>query len=444
MKTPARAMWRLHLAAVCALGSMCVVAVVDLRPRATVPDILLVVLDDVAAADLALYGGPVATPNLTALAGGGVLFTRAYANPTCAPTRRAMLTGHWWVTGNGPGCPGESADTNTPQGSEVFLPEALPHASGICGKWHLGADPAGGPTERAPIVQGFDFWLAGSPGNVDGCGGTGYSSWLRIDAEQGWHSSSISTGYEPTAVRQAWTAGWATATSPKLAVVSINLAHSPFHAPPPSLLPVNYVVGPGNLGKYEAMIVAYDTLLGQILAQVDLETTLVVVVGDNGTPPSVAPDRDKAKGTPFERGCRVPLVIAGGPTVGERVSDELVHAVDIWATLIEAGGGTAPGGSPFPIVSSSLMPILLDQPHAAPHEYVLVGSRWGDTDGDIASIRLDGTKLRQRDLDGDLTVDVTELYDLSTDPDEVVNQAANPAFADTVAAHLAWTAQALP
>jgi len=409
------------------------------------PDIVVFVLDDVAAADLALYGGPISCPNIEALAGSGVTFTRAYANPTCAPSRRSLLTGHWWVTGNGPPC--AAADAHTPTLAEAFLPEALPaYTSGLIGKWHLGGNPYSGlPWEKAPIAHGFDIWTAGMPANVQECGGASYTSWLEVTADASLYSSVISTAYEPSRSKTLFLQGWAVSSSPRLAVVNLNLAHAPFHVPPASVLPSGYQVGQGNRGKFEAMVVAYDHLIGQMLAAVDLECSLVVVVGDNGTPPPVAPAQDKAKGTTFERGVRVPLVMAGLPVNAPgRSESALVHLVDIWATLVEAGSGSVPGGSPYELVGKSLMPYLAGIDHPCPREWVLVGSRWGSADGDIASVRVDGTKLRNLDADGDGVAETLEYYDLVADPGETTNLISDPARGMEIVEHMAWTASALP
>lgn len=422
-----------------------IAAAILLLAQAT-PDIAIFVMDDVAAADLALYGGPVSCPNLEALAAQGVTFTRAYANPTCAPTRRALLTGHWWVTGNGLSCPGESPDVYTPLAAEAFLPEALPqYVAGITGKWHLGV-PQVGPAELAPISHGFEYWIAGSPTNVLECGGSSYTNWLRVDADfSGYYRSALSTSHQSIAVRSAFVSGWPVVLSPKLAYVNPNLAHAPFHAPPANILPPGYVVAPGPRGRYEAMIVAWDFLLGQMLAQVNLGTTLVIVTSDNGTPPNVAPVSTKAKGSTFERGVRVPLVVAGLPVNAPgRSVGELVHLVDIWSTCVGVGSGSVPGGSPWPEAGRSLAPYLANVAHPAPHEFVLVGSRWGATDGDVASVRSDLTKLRNLDADGDGVAEALEFYDLATDPNETNNLIADPAWGMAIVEHMAWTAQVLP
>ncbi len=402
------------------------------------PDVVVFVWDDIGKLDIDLYGGSAPTPSLNALAAAGVTFTRAYANPMCEPSRLSLMTGVWAVTTNGVQ-PCDPPDAETPSLAYEFLPEALPlHISGLVGKWHLGADPLGGPWQIAPIRHGFDYWTAGHAGNVSHCAGTNYGIWERVNASISFYSSTVVTTYEPAAVRDAFNLGWTHTASPKLAVVAGQLAHGPFHVPP-----APYFTGPvpgTTRGRYEAMIEANDYILGQMLANSDLETTLVIVVGENGTPGQVAPDSAKAKFTSYERGVRVPLVIAGaGVTNPGRVNDELVHLVDLWATAIEAGGGTAPGGSPRPIRSVSLGPILRDEVHAPPHTWVLVGHNWGHPGdrGNRAAVSV-SVKLIQWDDDGDTIVDREELFDLGADPLEATNLLTSPSYASDLAAARAF------
>ena len=387
-------------------------------------DVLIFVLDDVAAADLALYGGPVVLPALEALAQRGVTFERAYANPTCAPSRRSLFTGHWWLTGNGASCT-DASEPSSPPASEWMLPEMLPgHQSALVGKWHLGASPVGRRWECAALDQGFDRWLAGSAANVQSCGGQNYTSWMKVELCR----ERREVAYEPLVVTEAALGFLAEPGGPKLTVVCTNLAHEPFHRPPEELLPVGYPPTVGSRARYEAMLVALDGLLARLLAAVDLDRTLVMVVGDNGTPPDVAPDPLRAKSTTFERGIRVPLVVAGGPvSVPGRRSQRLTHIVDLWATAIEWGQGhaVAPGRTPYPIRARSLLPTLQKQPDKG-HDFVIAGSQWGADDGDRCIRTAGGFKLRQVDVDGDRIPEREELYDLVRDPHELRDLSGDP------------------
>src|SRR5215210_2829984 len=57
------------------------------------PNILLIMSDDMGFSDLGCYGSGIQTPNLDALAKGGVRFTQFYNMGRCCPTRAALLTG---------------------------------------------------------------------------------------------------------------------------------------------------------------------------------------------------------------------------------------------------------------------------------------------------------------------------------------------------------------
>ena len=57
------------------------------------PNVLLIMVDDMGWADLGCYGSEIATPNLDALAAGGLRFTQFYNTARCCPTRASLLTG---------------------------------------------------------------------------------------------------------------------------------------------------------------------------------------------------------------------------------------------------------------------------------------------------------------------------------------------------------------
>ena len=57
------------------------------------PNIILIMSDDVGYSDIGCYGGEIRTPNLDALAAGGIRYTQFYNTSRCCPTRAALLTG---------------------------------------------------------------------------------------------------------------------------------------------------------------------------------------------------------------------------------------------------------------------------------------------------------------------------------------------------------------
>ena len=116
--------------------------------RKATPNILFIVADDLGYSDLGSYGGEIDTPNLDALAEGGVRLTQFYTMGRCCPSRASILTGqyphrvglgHMTQDINQPGYRGQVSD------QAQTIAQALKPAgyrSFIAGKWHLGTpDP---------------------------------------------------------------------------------------------------------------------------------------------------------------------------------------------------------------------------------------------------------------------------------------------------------------
>ena len=65
----------------------CVAAVSATAQDRSRPNILVILADDLGYSDLGCYGGEIATPNLDALAAGGLRFTQFYNTARCWPSR---------------------------------------------------------------------------------------------------------------------------------------------------------------------------------------------------------------------------------------------------------------------------------------------------------------------------------------------------------------------
>jgi arylsulfatase B len=97
----------------------------------------------------------------------------------------------------------------------------------------------------------------------------------------------------------------------------------------------------------KAMTEAMDTEIGRLLASMDpatLANTYVIFVGDNGTNgEAITPPWDpaKGKGTVFEGGINVPLIITGPTVLPGAESPALLHVVDLFATIAELAGADA-------------------------------------------------------------------------------------------------------
>ena len=61
----------------------------------SVPNIVLILADDLGYADIGYNGGKASTPNIDRLASEGVKLQRFYVAPLCSPTRAGLMTGRW-------------------------------------------------------------------------------------------------------------------------------------------------------------------------------------------------------------------------------------------------------------------------------------------------------------------------------------------------------------
>jgi arylsulfatase B len=342
------------------------------------PNILLVIADDLGAADVGVYAaewnnvgslGAPPTPVMDRLAADGVRFTTAWSNPVCSPTRATLMTGRYgFRTGVGTLVTGQQAQTvGTPLAlEETTLAEAIPsgYRAGLFGKWHIGNTAASG-YPSPPGAQGFEVHQGILSGAL-----TNYSAWTKdvfIDDGDGVvEAAEVSrvdrTSYvtdELVADASAWIAAQ---NGPWLAVLAVTAPHSPFHIPPAGTFDVAVDADcTSTLDAarrcYRAMVQSLDTSLGALLDDPALRAnTIVIFVGDNGPPSMVAPPGFGAqnKDTVFEGGVRVPLIVAGPTIARGRVVTDPVNLVDLFATIVEATGGDARTG----VDSVSLVPYL--------------------------------------------------------------------------------------
>lgn len=140
------------------------------------PNILLIVVDDLAFTDLGAFGGEIKTPHLDKLARDGLRMTQFYTAATCSPTRAMLLTGvdHHLVglgnmaeelAPNQKGQPGYEGYLNTRAASLPGRLREAGYATMMAGKWHLGLDE-----NNSPAARGFEqsyALLQGGAGHLD-------------------------------------------------------------------------------------------------------------------------------------------------------------------------------------------------------------------------------------------------------------------------------------
>ena len=405
------------------LGSL--LAFFLLADPASAQDVTLFLLDDVGRADLDRLIAEGRAPAFRKLVQEGFTFSNAFANPICQPTRRSLDFGRFEVDWTGRIC---TDDPGLIPATEVSLAERVGVRSAFFGKWHEGGHPEGGPYTLAAQGHGWHHWRAGVAGGINACGGTDYFNWNRI--EDGSVNFTLDL-YQPTVQYQRWLEWKIAGRAPRLTMFSIPLAHAPFHRPPRPWLPDGYPPTHSQHAKYQAMIVACDTMLGRMLARMEPQDVLILT-SDNGTPGELIGSQ-RAKGTTFERGLRVPLMLYG-KGIPRGTSAALVHVVDVHSTV-----GELLGAPPDPTLDSrSLMPLVRGDTQA-PHDYILCGTIGNNVWADDVCVRSSRFKLRR--FGPGLAQE--EFYDLGRDPDELVNRLDDAHLSETIAAHRTWLDEAL-
>ena len=148
------------------VSAACLLGQTESRAAARgLPNIVLIYADDVGYGDLSCYGATaVRTPNLDAVAGGGLRFMNAHApSATCTPSRYTLLTGEYaWRKPGTAILPGDAALIIKP--GQLTIPALLKrrgYSTGVVGKWHLGLGDGeinwNGEIKPGPLEVGFDY-----------------------------------------------------------------------------------------------------------------------------------------------------------------------------------------------------------------------------------------------------------------------------------------------
>nr|WP_241262919.1 arylsulfatase [Parahaliea mediterranea] len=154
------------------------------------PNIVLIVVDDMGYTDMGAFGGEIKTPNLDALAFGGLRLTNFYTAPTCSPTRAMLMTGvdnHLVGLGNmkellspnQKGRPGYEGYLNKRAASMAEILKREGYNTYMTGKWHLGFEES-----QSPAGHGFERSFAllnGGGGHFDNLGMFGTPATYRRD-----------------------------------------------------------------------------------------------------------------------------------------------------------------------------------------------------------------------------------------------------------------------
>ena len=289
------------------------------------PNVLLILSDDHSVPYLGIYGNPdLKTPRLDRLARRGVLFHRAYtAAPQCVPSRATILSGRNVLDI-------EMSRFSAPLPREVpTIPEWLDSANyytGICGRhYHLDGSARQAPKtittlEKYDLVtfpDRVDFLQKGTDDEVLGQfqsfldevpDGNPFFMWMNFSDP---HRRFTADAYEP----------------------------NPAHLRLPGGMPDTEEVR-RDLAQHYGEIMRLDEHVGEVLDELkrhgQAENTIVIFMGDNGAALL------RGKGTLYDMGIHVPLIVAGPGIEAGIATDALVSGVDIAPTILALAGMTVP------------------------------------------------------------------------------------------------------
>ncbi|MEI7900576.1 MAG: sulfatase-like hydrolase/transferase [bacterium] len=384
------------------------------------PNILFIVGDDMGYADVGFHGcKDIPTPNLDALAASGVRFTSGYVSgPYCSPTRAGLMTGRYQQRFGHEFNPGGSEGLPLTETTVADRLKAAGYATGLVGKWHLGAQPALHPQKR-----GFDdfFGFLGGAHSYFASGGIlrGTEPVKELDY------TTDAFGREAVAFIERHKA------APWFLYLAFNAVHTPMHATDDRLAKFP-AVADKQRRTYDAMMLAMDEAIGDVrkkLAETGLEkNTLVMFISDNGGPgmpgttvngSSNAPLRG-SKRTTLEGGIRVPFIVSWPGRLKPGVYGQPAIQLDLTATALAAAGAKADT-----LDGVNLLPYLTGEKAGPPHEalYWRLGQQMAIRAGDWKLVRYD-SNADTRTGTRSQPVTAAKLYNLADDIGEAKDLAA--------------------
>lgn len=383
------------------------------------PNVILIITDDQGYGDIGAHGHPLLkTPNLDALHAESVRLTDFHVDPTCSPSRAALLSGRYstrtgvWHTING---------RSMMSGDELTLAElfkANGYATAMIGKWHLGTNYPCRPSD-----QGFDHTIW----HLDGCIGGGPDYWGNDYFDDTYLKNGEWTEFKGYCT-DVWfdeAAKWVEEQKDKpfFLYLSTNAPHGPYYVDEKYAKPYRNAGLPEKLPEFYGMIANIDENIGTFRKKLDelglTENTLLIFMSDNGTAAGWICLKDNYKyfnagmrgwkSFAWEGGHRVPSFWhwpAGGLSGGRDVSEMTAH-IDILPTMVDMLKLEKPTGKKLdgiPITS----PLLGVEKETLPERTLFVHVQRAHTPPKwVASVAMRGP---WRLIEG------KELYNLNNDP----------------------------
>lgn len=399
------------------------------------PNILVIVADDMGYGDIGIHGSKdIPTPNIDALAKGGIRFTDAYVSgPYCSPTRAGLLTGRY------PQRFGHEFNLDTsPASSHFGLPlgettmadrlKAAGYTTALFGKWHLGSGE-----KFHPMARGFDEFFGFLGGDHSYLDSEAASRNPLLDGRK----VVVETKYLTDAFADRAVAFIKRQKSqPFFLYLAFNAVHTPMQTTDKYLARFPHIVD-RQRRTYAAMLSAMDDGIGKTLAALRAEgldeNTLIFFLNDNGGPTmagttingsSNAPLRGSKRQT-WEGGIRVAFIIRWkGHLVEGKTDARPIIQLDMLPTALAAAGV-----EPQPqwrLDGVNLLPFLIGKMSGQPHEalYWRLGQHMAIRKGDWKLVKTAEGPLKEVDPSTFDYLSGAELYNLAEDISETRNLAS--------------------
>lgn len=411
------------------------------------PDIVFIIVDDLNDWLGCLEGHPDAkSPNIDALATGGMLFRQAYCNaPQCRPSRTSLNHGIYpFQTGTYFNAKAKEEETiATPTLQEFFSDHGYRVVSG--GKVHHGGPGRVGdellsrPRDPKP-PKGKDTFGAMKPPNDgyaldapdEAMGDYKVAQWAKLKwAELGDKPLFMSVGFfrphRPLQVPKTYFDKFPLASIKRPAEpdgddwddmppfarrLARTHAHKPLHD---GLSDHEFIVKNGQwdatIQAYLASIAFVDRQIGSFLEALkhnprDRET-IVLLVSDHGW--HLGEKKHWCKGAIWEQTTHIPFIVQGPGIQAGTICDQPVSLIDVYPSLVDLAGFDVPSFLSGTSIRPQLRDPNLERPPAI--------SSYGEGNTAIRTNRWRYIRYE----DGS-----EELYDHRSDPDEWANLAADP------------------
>ena len=371
------------------------------------PNILLIIADDMGRdATFGFSEGSLKpiTPHINSIKNNGITFQNFWSYPTCSPTRASIITGKYGYR-TGVKWAGDVLPS-TERSLQKYIKEETGsrYNSAVIGKWHL----SGNNSSLNRSAFGIDYYAG-----LMGGGLQNYFQW-NLTNDQG---TNLQSGYSSkifTDLAMDWVGAQ---DQPWFLWLAYNAPHTPFHKPPSIMHNqgelTNYSEGMDPMPYYLAAIEAMDLQIGRLLnglTQEERDNTIILFMGDNGTPNEVgqSPYPDNAvKGSLYQGGINVPLFVSGKGVQRTGNDYNLLTSTDLFSTIAQLAGVDSDEIHD----SKSFMNLLTADDGQRAFQYSEMespnASKWAISNGDYKLIvRANGAQ---------------ELYDLVSDPYESEN-----------------------